>query len=102
MTESPEQKSSRRVVCAAIRIGDLIVAGVRHFDMVMHGQLKLMPSLADGEGYVSAVHEAKQGFIDQRGVFMDREEALAVAEAAGQLHGEKCHPKYWLFSEDLY
>ena len=44
----------------------------------------------------------EQGFVDQRGMFMTREEAWAVAEAAGQIvrrcggDGEK------LFSENLY
>ncbi|ARK07913.1 hypothetical protein phiA829_093 [Aeromonas phage phiA8-29] len=46
----------------------------------------------------------EQGFIDQWGKFMNREEALAVATAAGQINARrpKTFPETKLFSEDLY
>lgn len=46
----------------------------------------------------------EQGFIDQWGKFMNREEALAVATAAGQINVRrpKTFPETELFSEDLY
>ena len=46
----------------------------------------------------------EQGFIDQYGVFMTREEALKVATEAGQINVRrwKTSPAHLLFSEDLY
>lgn len=85
----------RVVVCAANRYGELIVCGARHFDMVMRAQIK-------AANLVRATPE--QGFIDQWGVFMSREEALAVATAAGQINVRrpKNPPFDELFSEDIY
>lgn len=94
----------RFVVCAANRYGDLIVAGARHFDMVMHSQLRYIREdrLLDFE----ILGRAEQGFIDQYGVFMDREEAYDVAEKAGQLNVRRLKSGNVgvreLFSEDLY
>lgn len=92
----------RFVVCAACRYGDLIVCGARHFDKVMHSQLKQMRE--DKLFEFEKAGRAEQGFIDQYGVFMDREEALEVAKAAGQLNVRraKTSPGRELFSEDLY
>lgn len=94
----------RFVVCAACRYGELIVCGARHFDMVMHSQLKQMreDKLFDFE----QAGRAEQGFIDQFGVFMDREEAFLVAQEAGQLNVRRTKSSNpgstTLFSEDLY
>ena len=47
--------------------------------------------------------ENREGFIDQWGVFMTREEALIVAYHANQLgRRPKTRPYSKLFSEDLY
>lgn len=93
MIEQPKIPT-RVVVCAANRYGDLIVCGARHFDMVMRAQIKA----ANIERSVP-----EQGFIDQWGVFMDREEALLVATAAGQINVRRPKsPGNELFSEDLY
>jgi hypothetical protein len=48
---------------------------------------------------------AEQGFIDQKGKFLNREEAYVIAEAAGQVIGKviprRCgRPE--LYSENLY
>lgn len=94
----------RFVVCAACRYGDLIICGARHFDKVMHSQIRQMreDKLFDFE----AAGRAEQGFIDQYGVFMSREEAFEVAKAAGQLNVRRLKTPYpestELFSEDLY
>lgn len=94
----------RFVVCAACRYGDLVIAGVRHYDMVMHSQLKYIKEdkLFDFE----VAGKAEQGFLDQFGVFMDRKEAYEVALAAGQINNrtEKTGSpsSKILFSEDLY
>lgn len=94
----------RFVVCAACRYGELIVCGARHFDKVMHSQLRQMRE--DKLFAFEVAGRAEQGFIDQYGVFMTREEAFEVAKAAGQLNVRRLktpHPDSTeLFSEDLY
>lgn len=84
----------RRVVCAAIRDHTgRIVCGARHFDAVM--------SRAIGE-MMSFVIPWEQGFIDQRGEFMTREEAHKVATEAGQILRRCGGDEGRLFSENLY
>lgn len=93
----------RFVVCAACRYGEMIICGARHYDMVMHGVLAQLKQDALFE--FEKAGKAEQGFIDQRGVFMDRREAYKVAVEAGQLNvrREKAPgPEGMLFSEDLY
>lgn len=93
----------RRVVCAAIRnaAGDLLL-GIRHYSADMHRQIE---ARRDGESFCHR-HDEDQGFVDQRGVWMSREEAYQVALAAGQiLYPKACGsaldgPK--LYSEGLY
>jgi hypothetical protein len=49
------------------------------------------------------IESAEQGFIDQWGKFMGREEAFDVATAAGQIRHKSGNPdSKELFSEDLY
>lgn len=93
----------RFVVCAACMYDNgLIIAGARHFDPVMASQLMYMKE----QDEIAFANRGRpiQGFIDQRCVFMDRKEALAVATAAGQLNVRrgKTWPIDELFSEDLY
>lgn len=85
----------RRVVCAANRSenGD-IVLGARHHD-------KLMNEAIRSAGLQGTKWE--QGFIDQWGEFMSREEAWKVAELAGQiLRRVGGDSKGVLYSENLY
>jgi hypothetical protein len=56
---------------------------------------------AFGGGEAPDVHKGEMGFLDQDGVFMDREEALTIAQAANQIR-DKTEPSDRLFSEDLY
>ena len=74
--------SKRKVVCAACKHPnlDLILCGARHWDSVMNDQFRSMAMYGEKQGI--ALWE--QGFIDQRGVFMDREEAMQVAKDAKQ------------------
>ena len=94
----------RFVVCAACRYGDLIIAGARHFDLVMQSQINYIREerLFDFE----VAGKAEQGFIDQFGVFMDREEAYKIALAGGQLNTRRLKSGNQgstdLFSEDIY
>lgn len=94
----------RFVVCAACRYGDLIICGARHFDKVMHSQLKQLRE--DKLFEFESAGRADQGFIDQYGVFMTREEAFIVARDAGQLNVRRSKTPHEgsteLFSEDLY
>lgn len=94
--------SGRFVVCAAVRAGNTVIAGARHFDSVMRPLVIDHTERLEGERGYKVKWE--QGFIDQDGVFMDRKEALLVAHHAGQLdtRRRKTEPLDQLFSEDLY
>lgn len=84
----------RRIVCAANKWDDgTIIIGVRHWDKFMHKQ-------ADAYGISSKKHE--QGFIDQYGVFMTREEALELALKNGQRIRRCGGDSKELYSENLY
>ena len=93
----PTEVTPRVVVCAAIRskTGKLL-CGARHFDEAMRSQF-----MVDGQRPPEWL-SAEQGFIDQFCVFMDRQEAWKVAEAAGQIKYELGHSKGTLYSENLY
>lgn len=86
---------TRRVVCAALLVNDHLVCGPRHYDAVMHAQLKLID-----EPYSSA--NVVQGFVDQFGMFMDRREARKVATEAGQIIRQCGRDEEELYSENLY
>lgn len=90
------QLSVRKVVCAALYDGNIVVAGARHYDMVMQTQLEAIR--CDG-----IKRKWKQGFIDQFGVFLDRKEALQVTIASGQpIDYERNGSTKELYSEGLY
>ncbi len=87
----------RRVVCAAMRhSAGSVICSPRHWD-------KVAVDRVGGQG--GPWKGAEQGFVDQRGVFMTREEAWKVAEAAGQIirrvGGDTLNGGH-LFSENLY
>ncbi len=85
----------RRIVCAAL-LDDRgrMVIGPRHYDVVMQEAIKSL-----GGDW----RKAEQGFIDQRGAFMTREEAFEVATAAKQIRVKTGNPESReLFSEDIY
>jgi hypothetical protein len=86
-----------RVVCAACRSKDgILVTGARHFDMVMHNIIELIPN---GREMFTG---AEQGFIDQRGNFLTREEAYDIAKNRGQIWDKQDLIPGTLFSENLY
>ncbi len=72
-----------------------VVTGIRHFSPEMRETLKR----AYGDKYHLRVNA--QGFVDQRGVFLDRVAAWKVAEATGQIRREVSTPGT-LYSENLY
>ena len=93
----------RRIVCAAIRAADgRVLLGIRHYSVDMHAQL----ARRDDHNRFHHLMGENQGFVDQHGVYMTREEAYQVALAAGQIiYPEACGegssgPK--LYSEGLY
>jgi hypothetical protein len=101
--ERGRYRSERRVVCAAIRAADgELLLGIRHYSRDMYHQLEHRI----GARTFYNRHDPDQGFVDQYGQYMTREEAYAVALAAGQLrYPEACGqgldgPK--LYSEGLY
>jgi len=68
------------VVCAAMKLKDgTVVTGVRHTSPDMRSVMKRI----FGPGYHRLVVE--QGFLDNRGNFLTREEAWKVADRAGQI-----------------
>lgn len=89
----------RVIVAAACKYGDVIITGARHYDKVMHTQLRAFSE--EHEVHLMNRGEVVQGFIDNQGTFLDRVEALVVAREAGQVRF-KHPPEYELFSEDLY
>ena len=88
-----ERGGKQRVVSMAACIVDgHLIVGNRHFCPVMSLQLDLL-------GIRGGSKPSDQGFVDQFGVYMTREEAYIVAKAAGQL---KYHEDGWeevLYSE---
>ncbi len=90
------QTLGRVVVCAAIRNRDgLVICSARHYDRTMRIQIK--NSIGDWR-----LEYIEQGFIDQFGLFLTREEALLVANDAGQIVRRVGGDKKGLFSENLY
>ena len=86
----------RRVVCAAIRNDDgHIICGARHYDGIMHFQI-----LSSKENWRKDTVE--QGFIDQDGIFLTREEAFLIATERGQIQRRVGGDSGKLFSENLY
>jgi hypothetical protein len=86
----------RVVVCAANRNqAGSIVCGARHYDDIMRAQIA-----ASTENW--RVNQVEQGFIDQRGTFMSREEAWKVACDQGQIVRRVGGDNSCLYSENLY
>ncbi len=89
----------RRVVCAAEqnRDGD-VICSPRHRDPVFH---KLMTMLSETERH-KWERDTVQGFVDQWGRFMTREEALDVAKSKQQIIRRCGGDSLRLYSENLY
>ncbi len=90
----------RVVVCAANRYGTHIFIGIRHWCGVMRENMQ-----NDDIPNLRAAYGEEQGFIDQYGVFMDREEAWKVAANADQIKyrcGGDTKNGGTLYSENLY
>lgn len=96
-------RTKRRVVCAAIRAADGdVLLGIRHYSRDMHAQIEVR---RDGKKFTHR-HDDDQGFVDQRGNYLTREEAYQIAEEAGQIFDfDACGEGlsgHKLYSEGLY
>lgn len=88
-------KPQQIVVCAANRKDGVIFAGARHCDSVMYSQSNMMQGIK--------LTNSEQGFINQFGEFLTREEALAAVLENGQpFNKERNGSTTELFSEGLY
>lgn len=89
-----------RVACAAIREKEsgLIIAGVRHYDGIMRTMIRLI----DPERITPSLYACEQGFLDNKGGFLTREQAWVIAEKAGQIRPHPSMKPGILHSEDLY
>ena len=86
--------SRQVIVCAAIKnkSGD-IICGARHYDPIMSNQIR------------TSTHDwfcCEQGFIDQFGNFLSREEAFYIAKNKNQIIRKCGGDENKLFSENLY
>lgn len=94
---------TRRIVCAAIRAEDgSLLLGIRHYSQDMHEQIE---QRLDGEKFKHRSGDA-QGFVDQHGRYLTREEAYVVAAMAQQIIRPHACPEGpdapRLYSEALY
>lgn len=90
----------RRIVCAANRrrTDGHIICGARHWDKLMRAQaIQCNTSKIFGHSF----NGWDQGFIDQFGDWLTREEAWVVAEEQGQIR-RRCGGGERLYSENLY
>lgn len=86
----------RRVVAAACRnSAGRIVVSARHYDPIMRAQIAAAEGLQRWRG-------CEQGFIDQLGNFLTRQEAHAMASANGQIIRRCGGDTETLYSENLY
>lgn len=92
--------SDNYIVCAAIRKDGIVIAGPRHFDSVMIGQIKAIMKPGDKKSLFAS---AEQGFVDKFGNFWNRVDAMIIARANKQaINIERNGSKIELFSEGLY
>jgi len=74
------EKPQQVVVCAACKYGDLVLCGPRHWGSSMMSQYRALKQL----GFDVGTAAFDQGFINQFGEFLTRQEAMVIAQAAGQ------------------
>ena len=87
-------KPQQIVVCAANRKDGVVFCGARHCDSVMRKQ-------AEAAGMTLTM--AEQGFINQFGEFLTREEAMEIVKENGQpFNIKRNNGDSYLFSEGLY
>ena len=107
-------KEDWRVVTAANRHKEtgLIIVGTRHFDKLMRAQIFALQGFdatkaAAGEwdGMSSSVDwkDLDQGFVDNYGDFLTREEAWYIADHNGQIINQELYGRVgYLYSENIH
>lgn len=93
------------IVSAAIRNKDAIITGARHFDSIMHEQIRHYTHATACQSNVpSYAIKWEQGFIDQYGAFYSREDALQIVKENGQPFNAERNSGAGdeLYSEGLY
>lgn len=91
-------KRKQYIVCSAIRQNGIVICGARHFDKIMHNQIKCLDKSIDIK-----VNKWEQGFIDQFGKFLTRKEAFDIAIENGQkIDPNRNSNDIILYSEGLY
>lgn len=103
--------NQQQIVCAAIKHKKHIICGVRHYDRLMLATIqKICENSCYGLGDPVNLmtlerhkwYKAEQGFVDQFGQFLTRNEAFEVAKKADQIIQIFGGDKEILFSENLY
>ena len=98
MTSKTMSKYGERVVCAASKIGDKVYLCIRHGDRFTRDAILSVNKETD---YLDL--NRVDGFVTNRGNFLDREQALQLALDNGQVTPDtKIGFSGELFSEDLY
>lgn len=90
----PHFHEVRRVSMAANIVDGHLIVGSRHFCPIMNMQINLLKLNCRNHNVIT-----DQGFVDQWGIYMSREEAYNVAEKAGQIIKDYSYGKRVLYSE---
>ena len=102
--EASTHIAPRVVVAAACKANDMIFVGARHFDPIMHSQIQPLIEAHGETWWRTQTHS--QGFITNKGEYVTREEALAIARSPEANQINRYRPSSYeggeLFSEDLY
>lgn len=110
MTETQERIYSAAIWYKDILAGDwvkesnapdgngVVIKGHRHADII-HTVYTLIGKRTCTNGW-DCTGESEQGFVTNKGRFVDRQEAMQIALAAGQVISDNTSNQ--LYSEDLY
>lgn len=92
------------VVCAANRDEStgLLICGPRHWDRVMRAQADAIFPKEEFDRKTKKLRFEDQGFIDQYGNFLTREQAKIIALRMGQVILNRDKGDKELYSEELY
>lgn len=91
--------AGRRIIVAAnLYSNGIVLVGLRHWDTLMQTQALCFRA----QGLLPSDHEPQQGFLDNKGIFLTREQAWLVAENAGQIVRRVGGDGKELFTENLY
>lgn len=85
-----------KIVCAAVKMNDTIIPCIRHWDENCHKLIEKIFTHQEIKEILSKGNEI-QGFLDNKGKFYNRKEALELFNSYSDKKAERM-----LFSEDLY